>query len=132
MTTSSLKVDGVRATLVVMPELLLHRLHELPDGRRARLRLPVTRDRDALHELLTRLGLAVDDLHLRRALRWMPNRRVALVAGVWDGARETVVGFAATATGDDERHTVVAEPAAAPLLHEALEAHASAWSRRVA
>ena len=114
-----------------MARPLLHRSHELPDGRRVRLRLPVARDRDALHELLGRIGVAVEDLDLRRALRWTPHRRVAIVATAWDGSHETVAGFAAVDTPGGEP-TVIGEPAVAPLLLEALAGHASAWSRRVA
>ncbi len=114
-----------------MPEPLLQRSHELPDGRRVRFRLPVARDRDALHELLGRLGLAADDLEVRRALRWTPNRRVAVVATAWDGRHECVIGFAAVETPAG-RATVLSEHAVAPLLCEALDDHASTWSRRVA
>ena len=88
----------------------LHFTHPLPDGRRVRLRLPLASDRDGLHELLASLGLEADELEVRRALRWSPERPV-VVAVQWDGAAERLVGFAA---GD----TIVAPPDVASLLRE--------------
>jgi hypothetical protein len=114
-----------------MPEPLLHRFHDLPDGRRVRLRLPLARDRAALHELLGRLGLAADELDVGRALRWAPNRRVAVLATTWADDGERVVGFAAVDTAGGGP-TVLGDPAVTGLLCDALADHASAWSRRVA
>ena len=88
----------------------LHSTHQLPGGRRVRLRLPHVGDRDAVHELLASFGLEADDLDVRRALRWAPERPV-VVAVAWDGAVERLVGFAA---GD----TVIAPPDVVPLLRE--------------
>ena len=88
----------------------LHSTHELPDGRRVRLRLPHVGDRDAVHELLASFGLGADDFEVRRALRWSPERPV-VVAVAWDGSSERLVGFAA---GD----TVIAPPGVAALLRE--------------
>ena len=114
-----------------MAHIRLNHFHDLPDGRRVRLRLPQARDRDDLHELLAGLGLAARDLDVRRALRWSPGRRVSLVATAWDGATERIAGFGALDC-DAERLTLLAGPPVAGLLREALEAEASAWARRVA
>ena len=88
----------------------LHSTDLLPDGRRVRVRLPHAGDRAGLHELLAAFGLAADDLDVRRALRWSPERPVA-VAVEWDGAVERLVGFAAAGT-------LIALPGVAPLLRE--------------
>ena len=109
--------------------MLLHTSHPLPDGRRVRLRLPRAHDRAGLHELLASLGLEADDFELRRALRCVPRRRLAVCATVWDGERERLAGFGALEAGT---LTLVGPPVVADLLAEALDEHARSWSRRVA
>ena len=104
--------------------MLLHGSHPLPDGRRVRLRLPHAADRDGLHDLLAEHGVAAEDLEVRRALRWSPQRPV-VVAVEWDGTAERLVGFAAGAP----RETLIAPPAVASVLGDALREYAD---RRVA
>jgi hypothetical protein len=107
----------------------LHGFHPLPDGGRVRLRLPHVLDRDGLHELLARYGLAADDLDVRRALRCVPRRRVALCAtGLVDG-RERLVGFGALEAGE---LTLLGDEAVAEVLEDALREYTGPWSRRVA
>ena len=107
----------------------LHGTHPLPGGGRVRLRLPHALDRAGLHELLARLGLAADELEVRRAMRCVPRRRVALVAtGLVDG-RERLVGFGAL---EDGATTLIGEEPVVGVLEEALWEHARPWSRRVA
>ena len=85
----------------------------LPNRSDLRVRLPLTGDRDALHELLAAYGLSASDLDVRRALRWTPDRPV-VVAARWDGAVERLVGYAALG----EAPTVVAAHDVAELLQE--------------
>ena len=111
--------------------MLLHGIHPLPDGRRVRLRLPLAGDRAAAHELLRSLGVAADDLELRRALRCIPGRRAVVVATELHGLGQRLAGFAAV----DLPHgsvTVLAAPKAADLLRAGLREQAETWSRRVA
>jgi hypothetical protein len=96
-----------------------------------RLRLPLAADRDRLHELLAELGLAADDLEVRRALRCVPGRRAALCATEWDGAHERLVGFGA-ADLERGRLTLLGPPEVVAKLEDALRAHARTWRRRVA
>ena len=109
----------------------LHDLHPLPDGRRVRLRLPLAADRAALHELLGELGLAADDIDVRRALRCVPGRRWALCATEWDGAHERLAGFGA-ADLEQGTLTLLGPPEVTATLDEALRRHARTWRRRVA
>jgi hypothetical protein len=84
-----------------------------------------------LHELLAELGLAADDLDVRRALRCVPGRCAALCAVEWDGTAERLVGFGAA----DLEHgtlTLLGPPEVTAPLGEALRAHARTWRRRVA
>lgn len=108
-----------------------HDVHPLASGRRVRLRLPLALDRAGVHELLASIGLAADDLDVRRALRCVPGRRAALCALEWDGVSERLVGFGAA---DLERgtSTLLGPPEVAAALDEALRAHAQTWRRRVA
>jgi hypothetical protein len=112
-----------------LDEVHLHVSHPLPDGDRVRLRFPHALDRDGLHELLAAFGLAADDLDVRRALRCVPRRRVALCATGWVDGRERLVGFGAL---EDGVLTVIGSEAVARVLEGALHAHAGPWSRRVA
>jgi hypothetical protein len=103
-------VHGSPGVVCHVGSVRLHETHTLPDGSRVRLRLPHIADRDALHELLAEHGLTADELEIRRALRWSPDRPV-VVAVEWQGSVERLVGFAA---GD----TVIAPRHVAPLLRE--------------
>jgi hypothetical protein len=109
----------------------LHGSHPLPDGARIRLRLPLAHDRAGLHELLAELGLDADELDVRRALRCVPGRRIAVCATAWDGWSDRVVGFGALDTASGAL-TLLGPGDVADVLEEALRAHAGAWSRRVA
>jgi hypothetical protein len=109
--------------------VLLHGFHPLPDGRRVRLRLPHTLDRAELHELLREHGLTADEIDVRRALRCVPRRRLALCAVEWAGSSERLVGFGALEAG---AVTLIGAPTVAALLREQLGEHAQSWSRRVA
>lgn len=111
--------------------------HRLGDGTAVSLRHPHRRDRAGVHELLRRIGVAADDLELRRALRFDPQRRAVVVATSFDGSAEQVVGLAAMdlhAGGLPD--LLVAAPAAdsglRTLLAGALLARAAAHARRVA
>jgi len=115
-----------------MDEVLLDRSHRLPDGRRVRLRLARPRDREALHELLGRLGLAADDLEVRRALRCTPGRSLTICATAWDGARERLAGAGMLALPSGAETLLTVDAAVAALLDAGLRDHAGAWARRVA
>ena len=112
--------------------VVLDRTHRLPDDRRVRLRLAHARDRADLHELLERLGLAADDLEVRRALRCTPGHAVTICAIAWDGGRQRLVGIG-TLSLAGRRHTLLAEdPSVARLLAHGLGEQAGTWARRVA
>lgn len=102
--------------------MLLTRSHPLPSGDRVRLRLARTGDRPLLAAFL---GLEAGEMEIRRLLRgW------GVVASVWDGVSEVVLGFGGmTAHGPA---VVADDPDVRALLERALDEHARAWSRRVA
>jgi hypothetical protein len=102
--------------------MLLSRSHTLPSGDRVRLRLARTTDREPLAALL---GLEAEEMEIRRLLR-----RWGVVATVWDGFSEVVVGFGGLS---EHGPAVVADdPWVYDLLERALDEHAERWSRRVA
>ncbi len=72
--------------------MLLGSTISLPDGPRVRLRLPHGTDRARLQDLHRRLGQP-DDLALTRVLRIHPGKQVAIVATVWAGGADVIVGF---------------------------------------
>lgn len=86
----------------------------LPDGTRARVRLPHRSDRAALRALHERLGLPAGDLELARALRFDPRRRVVACLTVWDGGCERLLGYGAIDVGAAEPETLVVDPDRAP------------------
>lgn len=101
----------------------------LPDGTRVRIRLPRHGDGAGLHALAQRLGVAADEVELRRALRFDPRKRVVIVAtSLGDGPPE-LVGWAAMDRDADEPDTLLADVTNAPglgqVLASALVAHAS-------
>lgn len=99
----------------------------LPDGRRVRLRFPQVSDHARIVHLHDRLGISVDEIELARALRFDPRTRTVLCATVWDGERETIVGWAAAERGATDLDLVLADEAVTPgigdLLRGALTAH---------
>ena len=112
---------------------LLDRHHPVPGGGRVRLRLPHLGDRAELHAFLSRLGLTVHDLDVRRGLRFAPQAgRWSIVATRWTGMREEIVGVAVV-EGDDGTPTLLAEdPTVCDLLAQALAERAETTRRRVA
>ena len=102
--------------------MLLSRTHPLPTGERVRLRLARPSDRDLIAAFL---GLEPSEMTIRRLMRqW------GLVATVWDGDCDVLVGFGGVS---EQGPAVVAEdPDVYLLLERALDEHARAWSRRVA
>ena len=102
--------------------MLLSRSHEHPDGDRVRLRLARTTDREPLAELL---GLHPEEMEIRRLLR-----RWGVVATIWDGFSEVIIGFGGLS---EHGPAVVADdPEVYDLLEQALDEHAEPWSRSVA
>lgn len=99
----------------------------LPDGRRVRVRLPHAADRQEIALLHDRLGVAIDDLELARALRFDPRTQIVLCATVWDEDREVVVAWASATRGREDADTMIADEALAPgvrlLLATALAGH---------
>ena len=115
-----------------MEEMLLDRSHRLADGRHVRLRLARSRDREALHHLLERLGVSADELDARRALRCVPGHSLTVCATSWDGARERMVGVGILALPSRRVTLLTGDGAVAALLDAGLRDHAGAWARRVA
>ena len=115
-----------------MADVLLDRSHHVPGLGRVRLRLARPSDRDALHELLGGLGLAAEDLELRRALRCTPGRCVAVCALHWDGRHEGVAGFGRLAVDSGRMTLIASEAAVGDLVAAALHDQAQTWARRVA
>jgi hypothetical protein len=104
--------------------VLLDATTPLPDGTRVRLRLPHRADLDGLRALARRLGLAVDELEIARALRFDPRRRAVAVATVWVDDHEVLVGYGAIELGEAQPDNFVVDEQLAPglraVLHEAL------------
>lgn len=115
-----------------MRDVLLDRFHALPDGRRVRLRLARSLDRDGLGRLLGSIGLAAGDFELRRALRCTPGRCWAIAATEWDGTVEQLVGLGTLDVVGSSETLLATDPAVRALLHEALLSRAGAHRRRVA
>ncbi|HEV2814374.1 MAG TPA: hypothetical protein VGW10_14055 [Solirubrobacteraceae bacterium] len=111
--------------------MLLHGSHPLPDGGRVRLRLPLAHDRPGVHELLADLRVEAEELEVRRALRCVPGRRIAVCATAWDGWCDRIVGFGALDVADGAM-TLLGPRDVTEVLEQALREHAGAWSRRVA
>lgn len=103
----------------------------LPDGTRARVRLPQRSDRPALRALHTRLGFEVDELALARALRFDPRRRVVACITAWVGGAERLLGYGAIDLGADDVDLLVVDLAGAPgcdaVLGDALRDRAARW-----
>ena len=104
--------------------MLLGTTTQLPGGPRVRLRLPHGTDRGGLRDLHNRVGRP-DDLALTRVLRVQPGRLVAIVATIWAGSADVVVGFGrADCSGDGTPELLLADEELAPgvgrLLRDAL------------
>jgi hypothetical protein len=100
--------------------LLLDTHHTLPEGIRLRLRLPQTRDRAEVVELLDRLGLDAGELDVARVLRFDPKTHAVVCATVWTGSGETMVGIVAGARDGDVPELLVADEALTPGVGAAL------------
>jgi len=111
--------------------VLLHGTHPLPDGTRIRFRLPLAADRGPLRELLASLGVAADDLDLRRALRCEPGRRAVVVALECHGPHQQLAGFGAVDVRSGAL-TLLGRPEVAGGLREELRVQSETWRRRVA
>ena len=92
----------------------------LPGGLHVRLRLPHAADREALHALHARIGLAADGLELARFLRFDPCTRVVVCATAWLDGGSQVVGYGAIAHGAPEPDLLVVDEALAPGLRAVL------------
>ena len=114
-------------------DVLLTRTHPLPDGTRVRLRLPQAGDRAGLVALHARLGAPLDDMRMRRILRFDPRDRLSVCATVLTGLTEVLVAYGHV-DRDGTGSLVVADEIAAPgvsdLVRAALAARTA--SRRVA
>jgi hypothetical protein len=114
-------------------DVLLTRTHPLPDGTRVRLRLPQAGDRAGLVALHQRLGAPLDDMRMRRILRFDPRDCLSVCATVLTGLTEVLVAYGHV-DRDGTSSLVVADEIAAPgvsgLVRAALAARTA--SRRVA
>jgi hypothetical protein len=113
-------------------DVLLDRFHALPGGRRVRLRLARSLDRDGLGRLLAGLGLEAGDFELRRSLRCSPGRCWAIAATEWDGTAEQLVGLGTLDVAAQGETLLAPDRDVRALLHEALWSRARTHGRRVA
>jgi hypothetical protein len=110
--------------------VMLSTTHRLQDGLRVRLRFPYSTDRAAVAALYARVGLLVDEIELRRLLRFDLRRRRVICAVAWVDGAEQVLGIASTThDGDPTPEVLVADEERAPgvgrLLRAALAEQAS-------
>jgi len=110
------------------------RYYALPRDLRVCLRLPRVRDRDAVRELLARIGVAADELALVRLVNFDPRRRLVICATALIESAETIVGVGAIDlhVADPEPSLLLADPRAdglAPLLGDALVGRTRALAR---
>lgn len=107
----------------------------LTTGQRLRTRMPHAQDGPGLRGLFERLGVALDDLQLSRALRFDPRKRFAVVATVLEGRSEEIVGFATMSRYAEVPELVLADeirtPGATAAIDETLRAHGER-ARRIA
>ena len=113
--------------------VLLSRSHSIADGTRVRLRLPHGGDRAGLEALHERLGAPLEEVRLRRILRFDPRACLSVCATTFHGMTEVLVAYGhVDREGNGE--LVVADEAAAPgvtgLVRAALAERTAA--RRVA
>ena len=95
-----------------------------------RIRLPQRLDAARLQALCARLGLAADELWLRRVLRFDPRRRVVLIATILVGRTEEAVGVTMMDRDANEPDLVLCDEAMAPGIRAHLEAtvaRSAAW-----
>ncbi len=105
----------------------------LPDGTRARVRLPHSSDRAALRGLHERLGFEVGELELARALRFDPRHRLVACLTAWDGRAEQLLGYGAITLGAPDVDLLVVDGrSAAELLAGALRAATAGRARTAA
>lgn len=99
----------------------LLRTHHLPDGRRARLRLPHRGDARAVERL-------ADGDQAGKVLRFDPRRRLSVVATMPGEHGEEVVGAGTVERGSGEPPELLAvsDPAVEPMLRAVLEDAAAA------
>jgi hypothetical protein len=102
-------------------DVLLTRTHPLPDGTRVRLRLPQPGDRAGLTALHERLGAPLDDMRMRRILRFDPRACLSVCATVLDGRTEVLVAYGHV-DRDVSGSLVVADELLAPGVKELVEA----------
>jgi hypothetical protein len=101
--------------------VLLTRSHQLPGGARVRLRLPHVGDRRGLVILHERLGAPLEEVRLRRILRFDPRACLSVVATTFHGVTEELVGYAHVGS-DRGDQLVVADEAVAPGVSDLLRA----------
>lgn len=102
----------------------------LPDGRRLRVRLPHTRDRQGLLALHERLEAPMEELELARTLRFDPRRRTVACATAWVDGREQLAGYGAIEIGASAPDLLVADDVLFPGAGRALAAALRERSRR--
>ena len=102
-------------------DVLLTRTHPLPDGTRVRLRLPHARDRAGLVALHERLGAPLDDVRMRRILRFDPRACLSVCATTLTGLTEVLVAYGHI-DRNGEGSLVVADEQLAPGVSELVAA----------
>lgn len=101
--------------------VLLTRSHPLPDGSRARLRLPHAADRAGLVALHERLGAPLDDVRMSRILRFDPRACLSVCATKLNGLNEVLVAYGHV-DRDGSSSLVVADEVLAPGVTELVAA----------
>lgn len=103
---------------------MLARSHELQDGLRVRLRMPLLRDAPAIGELLRSQDGNHEELEMVRLVRFDPRRRVVICATALLDSRETILGVGAIDLDTSELaspEVLVVDGERAPGLDELLE-----------
>ena len=101
--------------------VLLSGTHPLPDGSRVRLRLPQASDRGGLVALHERLGAPLDDVRMRRILRFDPQACLSVCATMLTGLQEVLVAYGHV-DRDGTGSLVVADEVLAPGVSELVAA----------
>ena len=101
--------------------MLLSTAQRLDGGLRVRLRFPYTDDHRRVADLYARLGLPLDEMGVRRLLRFDARRRRVVCAVAWIGGSDMLVGLAASEAGEAPgRELLVADEATAPGVSDLL------------